>query len=120
MVHYYYIDHSKQQSSAQSDSSDRNSNPNLPFSCSAEVLHGKFFLFGQAVWIICQLLSKTFFLSFSSIKKRISSQMINFYQLVISIHFDVIYLHTIDQNKTQDTHLYKYIFFEYSFIKILL
>jgi len=73
MAHYYYIDHSKQHSSAQSDSSDRNSNPNLPFSCSAEVLHGKFFLFGQAVWIICQLLSKTFFLAFSSIKKRISS-----------------------------------------------
>jgi hypothetical protein len=30
----------------------------LPFNCSSEVLHGKFFLFGQSVWIICQLLGR--------------------------------------------------------------
>ncbi|CAF4215472.1 unnamed protein product [Rotaria sp. Silwood2] len=56
MVHYYYVDHSKQQSSAQSESSDRGTNHQLPFACSSEILHGNFFLFGQAIWIICQLL----------------------------------------------------------------
>ncbi|CAF4668611.1 unnamed protein product [Rotaria sp. Silwood1] len=56
MVHYYYVDHSKQQSSAQSESSDRGNNQQLPFACSSEILHGNFFLFGQAIWIICQLL----------------------------------------------------------------
>ncbi len=58
MVHYYYIDHSKQQSSGQSESSERSNNQQLSFSSSSEVLHGKFFLFGQSVWIICQLLGK--------------------------------------------------------------
>jgi hypothetical protein len=58
MVHYYYIDHSKQQSSGQSESSERSNNQQLPFNCSSEVLHGKFFLFGQSVWIICQLLGR--------------------------------------------------------------
>ncbi len=58
MVHYYYVDHSKQQSSAQSEASDRGNNPQLPFACSSEILHGNFFLFGQAIWIICQLLGK--------------------------------------------------------------
>ena len=58
MVHYYFVDHSKQQSSGQSDGSDRDVNQQLPLGCSAEILHGNFFLFGQAVWIICQLLGK--------------------------------------------------------------
>ncbi|CAF0750479.1 unnamed protein product [Rotaria sordida] len=56
MVHYYYVDHSKQQNNTQSDSSDRGDNHQLPFSSSDEILHGNFFLFGQAIWIICQLL----------------------------------------------------------------
>jgi len=60
MVHYYYVDHSKQQSSAQSETSDRGNNQQLPFACSSEILYGNFFLFGQAVWIICQLLGKIF------------------------------------------------------------
>lgn len=59
MVHHYYVDHSRQQSSAQSEASDRGNNQQLPFVCSSEVLRGQFFLFGQAVWIICQLLGKT-------------------------------------------------------------
>ena len=58
MPHYYYIDHSKQQSSGQSESSERSSSQQVAFNCSAEILHGKFFLFGQSVWIICQLLGK--------------------------------------------------------------
>ena len=58
MVHYYYIDHSKQQNSAQSESSDRGNNQQLAFASSSEVLQGNFFLFGQAIWIICQLLGK--------------------------------------------------------------
>ncbi|CAF1332030.1 unnamed protein product [Adineta steineri] len=57
MVHYYYVDHLKQQNSSQSDSSNRNNDQQRTFSCSAEVLHGKYFLFGQSIWIICQLLS---------------------------------------------------------------
>jgi len=61
MVHYYYMDHSKQQSSGQSESSERSNNQQLSFSPSSEVLHGKFFLFGQSVWIICQLLGKISF-----------------------------------------------------------
>ncbi|CAF0730666.1 unnamed protein product [Adineta ricciae] len=56
MVHYYYVDHSRQQSCAQSESSDRGNNQQLPFACSSEILRGHFFLLGQAVWIICQLL----------------------------------------------------------------
>ena len=56
MPHYYYIDHSKQSSSAQSDGSDRGNNHQLPFLCSSEILYGNFFLFGQSIWIICQLL----------------------------------------------------------------
>lgn len=60
MVHYYYIDHSKQQSSTQSESSDRGSNQQSQMACSSEILHGNFFLFGQAVWIICQLLGKLY------------------------------------------------------------
>ena len=59
MVHYYYVDHSKQLSSAQSEASDRGNNQQLPFGCSSEILHGNFFLFGQAVWIICQLLGES-------------------------------------------------------------
>jgi hypothetical protein len=62
MAHYYYIDHAKQQSSAQSDGSDRGNNQQLPFICSGEILHGKFFLFGQSVWIVCQLLGRICFL----------------------------------------------------------
>lgn len=58
MVHYYYIDHSKQQSSGQSESSERSNNQQVSFSSSGEILNGKFFLFGQSVWIICQLLGK--------------------------------------------------------------
>jgi hypothetical protein len=61
MVHYYYVDHSKQQSSAQSEASDRGNNQQLPFACSSEILHGNFFLFGQAIWIICQLLGKIYY-----------------------------------------------------------
>ncbi|CAF1304767.1 unnamed protein product [Adineta steineri] len=57
MVHYYYVDHLKQQNSSQSDSSNRNNDQQRTFSCSAEVLHGKYFLFGQSIWIICQLLN---------------------------------------------------------------
>ncbi|CAF2643856.1 unnamed protein product [Rotaria sp. Silwood2] len=56
MAHYYYIDHAKQQSSAESESSERSTNQQIPFACSAEILQGNFFLFGQSVWIICQLL----------------------------------------------------------------
>jgi hypothetical protein len=59
MVHYYYVDHSKT-SSAQSEASDRGNNQQSSFSCSSEILHGNFFLFGQAVWIICQLLGKIY------------------------------------------------------------
>ena len=58
MVHYYYIDHTKQQSSGQSESSERSNNPQVAFNPSGEILNGKFFLFGQSVWIICQLLGK--------------------------------------------------------------
>ncbi|CAF1001658.1 unnamed protein product [Adineta steineri] len=57
MVHYYYVDHLKQQNSSQSDSSNRNNDQQRTFSCSAEVLYGKYFLFGQSIWIICQLLN---------------------------------------------------------------
>ncbi len=67
MVHYYYVDHSRQQSSAQSETSDRGNNQQLPFACSSEILYGNFFLFGQAVWIICQLLGKIFFRNFNNI-----------------------------------------------------
>ncbi|CAF4607882.1 unnamed protein product [Rotaria socialis] len=56
MAHYYYVDHSKQQSSTQSEGSDRGSNPPVSMADSSEILHGNFFLFGQSVWIICQLL----------------------------------------------------------------
>ena len=56
MVHYYFVDHSRQQSSVQSEASDRGNNQQSAFGCSSEILHGNFFLFGQAVWIICQLL----------------------------------------------------------------
>lgn len=63
MVHYYYIDHSKQQSSGQSESSERSNNHQLSFNSSSEILHGRFFLFGQSVWIICQLLGRKFFFS---------------------------------------------------------
>ena len=56
MVHHYYVDHSKQQSSAQSETSDRGNNQQLTFVSSSEILHGHFFLFGQAIWFICQLL----------------------------------------------------------------
>lgn len=59
MVHYYYVDHSKQQSSNQSDGSDRGSNPQIQMTCSSEILNGNFFLFGQSIWIICQLLGKS-------------------------------------------------------------
>jgi hypothetical protein len=59
MVHYYYVDHSKT-SSAQSETSDRGNYQQSSFSCSSEILHGNFFLFGQAVWIICQLLGKIY------------------------------------------------------------
>jgi hypothetical protein len=59
MVHYYYVDHSKQHSSAQSEASDRGNNQQTSFSCSSEILYGNYFLFGQAVWIICQLLGNT-------------------------------------------------------------
>jgi hypothetical protein len=58
MVHYYYIDHSKQQSSGQSESSEPSNNPQLTFNSSTEILHGRFFLFGQSIWIICQLLGR--------------------------------------------------------------
>lgn len=64
MAHYYYIDHTKQQSSEQSESSDRGNNQQLPFNCSAEILHGKFFLFGQSIWIVCQLLGRIISLIF--------------------------------------------------------
>ncbi|UJR13940.1 hypothetical protein I4U23_000943 [Adineta vaga] len=57
MPHYYYIDHTKQQSSNQSDSSDLNSNQKVSYNCSSEILRGKYFLLGQSVWIICQLLT---------------------------------------------------------------
>jgi hypothetical protein len=57
------MDHSKQQSSGQSESSERSNNQQPSFSPSSEVLHGKFFLFGQSVWIICQLLGKIIFFS---------------------------------------------------------
>ncbi|CAF1411060.1 unnamed protein product [Rotaria magnacalcarata] len=56
MVHYYYIDHSQQQSSGNSESSERSNNQQSQFVSSGEVLDGNVFLFGQAVWIICQLL----------------------------------------------------------------
>lgn len=58
MAHYYYIDHSKQQqqSSGQSESSEHSNNQPVTFNCSSEILHGRFFLFGQSVWIVCQLL----------------------------------------------------------------
>ena len=62
MPHFYYIDHSKQHSSAQSDASDRGNNLQLPFVCSSEILQGYFFLFGQSVWIICQLLGRIYIL----------------------------------------------------------
>jgi hypothetical protein len=65
MTHYYYIDHSKQQSSGQSDSSEPNNNQQLIFISSSEILHGRFFRFGQSIWIICQLLGK---ISFFQIK----------------------------------------------------
>ena len=58
MTHYYYIDHSKQQSSGQSESSERSVNQQVTFNCSQEILHGKFFLFGQSIWIVCQLLGR--------------------------------------------------------------
>lgn len=64
MPHYYYIDHSKQQSSGQSESSEPSNSQQLIFNCSSEVLHGRFFLFGQSVWIICQLLGKNQFYLF--------------------------------------------------------
>ncbi|CAF4191209.1 unnamed protein product, partial [Rotaria sordida] len=38
------------------DSSDRGNNHQISFPCSSEILHGNFFLFGQAIRIICQLL----------------------------------------------------------------
>jgi hypothetical protein len=64
MVHYYYIDHSKQPSSGQSESSgEGNKSQPLPFNSSSEVLNGRFFLFGQSIWIICQLLGKIIFFS---------------------------------------------------------
>lgn len=73
MVHYYYIDHAKQQSSADSESSERGNNQAASFSCSGEILQGNFFLFGQAVWIVCQLLGKNEFLYFRSlIEERFS------------------------------------------------
>ncbi|CAF0813582.1 unnamed protein product [Adineta steineri] len=56
MVHHYYVDHSRLHSSAQSEASERGNNQQLPFACSSEILYGNFFLFGQSVWIICQLL----------------------------------------------------------------
>ncbi|CAF1066408.1 unnamed protein product [Rotaria sp. Silwood1] len=56
MVHYYYVDHAKQQSSAESESSERSTSQQTSFACSSEILQGNFFLFGQAIWIICQLL----------------------------------------------------------------
>ena len=55
MVHYYYIDHSKQHNES---NEPRNNQQQFPFVSSSEVLHGKFFLFGQSIWIICQLLGK--------------------------------------------------------------
>lgn len=60
MAHYYYVDHSKQQSSAQSEASDRGNYQPMSFSCSSEILHGNFFLFGQSTWIICQLLGRIY------------------------------------------------------------
>lgn len=56
MVHYYFIDHGRQASSALSDISDRGHLHQMPFACSSEILYGNFFLFGQAVWVVCQLL----------------------------------------------------------------
>jgi hypothetical protein len=70
MVHYYYIDHSKQQSSEQSESSERGNNQQLPFNCSSEVLSGNFFLFGQSIWIICQLLGKILFYFYFLLLKK--------------------------------------------------
>ena len=59
MPHYYYLDHSKQMSSGQSESSDHHpAAQHVPFQCSSEILNGNFFLLGQSVWIICQLLGK--------------------------------------------------------------
>ncbi|CAF0784844.1 unnamed protein product, partial [Didymodactylos carnosus] len=57
MIHYFYIDQAKQQSSSQSETSERGggNNQNL-FVPSQEILNGNFFLLGQSVWIICQLL----------------------------------------------------------------
>jgi hypothetical protein len=74
MVHYYYIDHSKQQSSGQSESSEpsNNNNQQPSFSPSSEVLHGNFFLLGQSVWIICQLLGKIIYIFFSIKNKYFS------------------------------------------------
>jgi hypothetical protein len=64
MAHYYYVDHSRQQCSGESESSDLGNNQQLPFYCSQEIHHGKYYLFGQAIWIICQLLSKILSLIF--------------------------------------------------------
>lgn len=64
MVHYYYVDHSKPQSSAESECSERSINQQSAFTCSGEVLRGNFFLFGQSVWIICQLLGIVHFCVF--------------------------------------------------------
>lgn len=58
MVHYYYVDHSRHYSSAQSEASDRGNNQSTQMSSSSEILRGNFFLFGQSIWIICQLLGK--------------------------------------------------------------
>ena len=58
MPHYYYIDHSKQADGGQSDSRDHGNHQPLTFICSEEILRGKFFLFGQSIWIVCQLLGR--------------------------------------------------------------
>lgn len=63
MPHYYYLDHTRQHSSGQSDGSDRGNCFQLPFICSSEILQGYFFLFGQSVWIICQLLGEKMIVS---------------------------------------------------------
>lgn len=108
MPHYYFLDHSKLMSSGQSESSDQHPGAQLQFQCSSEILNGNFFLLGQSIWIICQLLGeKNDRSKRNDDDEEVFLQLKNYYRELISIPFDVVWRHPIGQNPILDIHRFK-------------
>jgi hypothetical protein len=58
LAHYYYHDHSQQVYHEQNETNERKNVQQSTLTGSSEALDGNYFLLGQSIWFICQLLGR--------------------------------------------------------------